>query len=571
MSSDQDAADQPPQEATPDSQEPAAGPMMRRSVETAAASDAALQRVEQHLHWSSLFFDIVGRFREYLIPLILAFLSARNQDWFFGIMAGIFLIGSLLHTLIRYFTLRFGIFDGELVVKQGLLFRSVRTVPTRKIQNVNLRQNLFHRLLGVFEVHVETASGQEAEAVLRVLAKSQIDKLRAEIAASRQQATNQPDLKVLPDSIILAGGSLVSPPAEGAGDVEQQLAGNVTSDHEQLILTIPADALIKVGLASNRGWLVVGVVMGLIFQFGSFEDERWLKQTLKVIRDVLESFHLGWTQYVILVLISLLLLKLFGIAWYLTRFYGYELTRHGGDLRIKCGLLTSYSATVPRKRIQVVSVQSSWLMRRFNVARISIETAGGGGQGNEGEHGHTHVARSSFIPAIPINDVPRVLAELRPGLAWEPERHVALRVAPGATRRLIRLRLAMIVVLTATAAWLAWPYGLLVILALGPFAIWWARRFAASLEYIRTDYGIRFRSGVLTKKTSFAFLDRVQTLSLTQTPFDRRWKMATLMIDTAAAGPAAHPLQIPYLDAQAAADELRTLRRLAANAQPQWA
>lgn len=571
MSSDRDAAERSPLEGASDSSEQAAEVTRPSSVNAAAVSGAALQRVEQHLHWSSLFFDIVGRFREYLIPLILAFLSARNQDWFFGIMAGIFLIGSLLHTLIRYFTLRFGIFDGELVVKQGLLFRSVRTVPTRKIQNVNLRQNLFHRMLGVYEVHVETASGQEAEAVLRVLAKSQIDKLRAEIAASRQQATNQADLKMLPDASVAAGSSLDSFQVEYAGDVDQRLTGNTASGHEQMILTIPANALIKVGLASNRGWLVVGVVMGLIFQFGSFDDERWLKQVWRVIRDGLESLHLGWAQYVILILIALLLLKLFGIVWYLTRFYGYELTRCGDDLRVKCGLLTSYSATVPRKRIQVISVQSSWLMRRLDVARISIETAGGGGQGDEGEHGHTRIARSSFIPAIPIDDVPRVLAELRPGLAWDADRLVALRVAPGATRRLIRLRLAMIVVLTATAAWLAWPYGLLVILALGPLAIWWARRFAASLEYVRTNYGICFRSGVLTKKTSFAFLDRVQTLSLTQTPFDRRWKMATLMVDTAAAGPAEHPLQIPYLDAQAAAVELRTLRKLAAEAQPQWA
>ena len=106
------------------------------------------------LHWSSVLFDIIAHFRQLIFPIGFAFLGATNRDWFWGILATVLFGLSLLRTLFRHFTLQYGIHQGELIVKQGFFFRSLRTVPTRRIQNVDLRQNVLHRLLGVYEVHV---------------------------------------------------------------------------------------------------------------------------------------------------------------------------------------------------------------------------------------------------------------------------------------------------------------------------------------------------------------------------------------------------------------------------------
>lgn len=549
-------------------------PALVESVESPAADNS--QNAESgagsyhFLHWSSLFFDIISRFRQYLIPLIFAFLSARNQDWFFGVLAGVFLIGSLMRTFVRYFTLQYGIANGELVVKQGLIFRSIRTVPTRKIQNVNLRQTIFHRVLGVYEVHVETASGQEAEVVLRVLARAQVDSLRQEIFASRPVVgTGTSSVKAINSS-----GEVSAVDRFGADvQVSENLIDGVAVDStlsERLLLKIPAGWLVKVGLASNRGWLVVGVAIGLFFQFGSFDDERWIKQAINFIGNAFDALHLGFLQYVLLAVIGLILLKLFGIVWYFTRFFGYRLTRAGDDLRITCGLLTSYSATIPRKRIQVISVQSSWLMRQMGVVRICIETAGGGGNDNDKENSHTQITRSSFVPALAEDDVPRLISELRPDLKWVPEDLHWVSAAGKTAYRRARINLIVSLVITGVVSWFYWPWGLGVILLLGPWSLLQARLYARSLKYARTADGVIFRGGVLTRKTSLAFFDRVQTLSVSQSPFDRRWRMAAITIDTAAAGPADHPLTIPYLDAPFVLEEIEALRYHVATHRPQW-
>ncbi len=66
------------------------------------------------------------------------------------------------------------------------------------------------------------------------------------------------------------------------------------------------------------------------------------------------------------------------------------------------------------------------------------------------------------------------------------------------------------------------------------------------------------------------FFEKIQTLSVTQTPFDRRWGMARLSVDTAAAGPAEHCIEIPLLDQEFAQEELQELRTRTASHQPSF-
>ena len=84
------------------------------------------------------------------------------------------------------------------------------------------------------------------------------------------------------------------------------------------------------------------------------------------------------------------------------------------------------------------------------------------------------------------------------------------------------------------------------------------------MKYARFEDGVVFRSGVLMKKMSVTFFDKVQAVEVQQTPFDRRWGMAQLRVDTAAAGPAEHSVHVKLLDVQFARDEFTAIARAAA-------
>jgi putative membrane protein len=97
-----------------------------------------------------------------------------------------------------------------------------------------------------------------------------------------------------------------------------------------------------------------------------------------------------------------------------------------------------------------------------------------------------------------------------------------------------------------------------------------AMKKSQAMRYARTDWGVAYRSGLWTRKLSFAFYDRMQTISFNQSPFDRRWNMAGISVDTAAAGPADHLVDVAYLDAAFAQQQFRELQSMAARHRPSW-
>ena len=181
------------------------------------------------------------------------------------------------------------------------------------------------------------------------------------------------------------------------------------------------------------------------------------------------------------------------------------------------------------------------------------------------------------MPVIPVSEVPQLVNLLRPGIDWDLERFDFQGLAPRASTRLVRIALVQ-TLLVAVAVAVADCYfsesfdtqaliwGGIAGLAAMPALILFALKKAASRKYARIENGVVYRTGVFGRKTSATFFDKLQTVACFQTPFDRRWKMATLAIDTAAAGPAGHQIVTPYLDADFASSELKALRRLAVEA-----
>jgi putative membrane protein len=323
------------------------------------------------------------------------------------------------------------------------------------------------------------------------------------------------------------------------------------SSTDRLVHAISVRQLVLAGLISNRGFLLIPILLGVFFQFDLEERfdvdqvERYLPATVTWQQTAL------WTTAGVLLL--LVLLRTFSIGWFLWRFYGHRVERHGDDLRVACGLFTRVSATVPRRRIQFISVQQTWLGRWAGLAVIRLETAGGAGK--QGEEAKESVARRWFVPAIRSTDVPAVLAELRPGLEFDPRALPWHATSPRTARRLTRLAVLKAALIAALCGLVAWELALGVGVGMLVALVWHARRYARSLRYAGTDRWVVFRSGILTRKVSIAFFDKIQAVAISQTPFDRRWGMSTLRVDTAAAGPAQHRIEVKYLPSDVAADE----------------
>ena len=311
--------------------------------------------------------------------------------------------------------------------------------------------------------------------------------------------------------------------------------------------------------------IIIGVLIGAYFQFSEQRTLFNLESIQNMLPDQASPVFIAATATGG-VIVVLLLLRVLGIAWFVLRFFGYKLVSRGDDLRISCGLFTKVSATVPRQRVQFISVHRSLIMRMFGLASIRIETAGGAGK--EGENATESVSKRWFIPVIPEERVAELFTAIRPELMWDESTLDFKPLADKTARRLCRLAIVESVILSGAGMLATRPWGWLIGVVALPLLMMWAIKKSKAMRYARTENCVVYRSGVFIRKTSVTFFEKIQTLRVDQSPFDRRWKMAQLSVDTAAAGPADHRIQVPYLDENFAVEELQVLRQKTGQEQP---
>src|SRR5690606_37645509 len=123
----------------------------------------------------------------------------------------------------------------------GLLERESRQIPFSRIHNVSLQQTLLHRLFGVAAVKLESAGGTRPEAEMKVLRYAEA------LALER---------------LIRHRGAADIADGRDAGTVDD------TDTHAQgeTLLALPVGEIVRLGLISNRGMVVITAAFALAWQ-----------------------------------------------------------------------------------------------------------------------------------------------------------------------------------------------------------------------------------------------------------------------------------------------------------------
>jgi putative membrane protein len=213
----------------------------------------------------------------------------------------------------------------------------------------------------------------------------------------------------------------------------------------------------------------------------------------------------------------------------------------------------------------VISIHRSWLARFFGLASVRVETTGGG-TGQQSENAATTMGRHWFVPILAMSELEQVLQAMQPTIEWESSKLSWKALSPRARKRLVRMPMIIgIALLIVSLVQFFTPFRNWAGVTAGASIVWMAlslwigAKKSKSRKYATSEKQILFRSGILMQKTSIGFLDRIQSVDLVRSPFDRNWSMATLKFDTAGAGPAEHLLVIEMLDADEATREFERL------------
>ena len=471
---------------------------------------------DRRLHPLSLFFGLGKQASGLVVPLILFLIGSRSAGFGWELVALVFLVPSAIVALGRQLTYRYRYEPGEIVVRSGFLFRNERHVPYGRIQNIEAVQNLAHRLVNVVEVRIQTGGADEPEATMTVLPVAALDEMRQRVAEARR-------------------------PAARAVPPEEQLA--------PVIFRLPAGEVLLSGFIENRGLLIVGAALGLLWELGVLPGMLQSALGAEVagrgaLRAAVRGIFAGAWQpgsllvAAVLVVGFLLLTRVLSMGWALMRLHGFTVVREAADLRIAFGLLTRMTTTIPVRRIQQVTIRQTPLHRVFGRASVRVATAGGTGQDGASRQ------REWLAPIIRVDEVPRLLEEVLPGVGftafqWQP-------VHPRAFRRAVKVSMAVsLIPCVAMTGFLGW-WGLALLPSCLAFAVVQARIAVANLGWARGDKEIAFRRGAFWRYVSIARVTKIQAVSVRESPFDRRAGMATLAVDTAGSSES-DQVRIPYL------------------------
>jgi putative membrane protein len=489
-------------------------------------SDRLVEDQPRRLHPLSLLFGIAVLVRRFLVPALLFLFLARGDDWQrWMLLPFVFLLGA---ELIRYFTLTYRVTsDGELVIRSGLFSRTERHIPFERVQNIELVESAVHRVLGVAEVRLQTGSGAEIEAHLRVISRDAVEELRRAMLSTRR-------------------------------------AADAAAPASTVLLRLPLSEVALHGLITGRGLVLLAAIVGVLFEYNvdweSFLErfipggpEQWQMPWDEAVERWSRTLFL-WTMIFVPAAVAL---RLLSAAWAVVRLYDFTLARTGEGLQSQYGLLTRVSATIPRARVQVLSVHESVWHRCVRRAAVRVDTAGQFKQ----ESGR--IGSQWLAPIVKLDRLLPLIREVQPDAEIEP-----ISWTPVHRRAFTRVARLQLLWTLAVAFVLGMNVGPLVLVPAGVvagLAVWHARRLTGRLAVALTPSSIVLRSGAFNHRRSIARFSRIQSVSYTRSPFDRRWGMSRISVDTAG-GSALHRVEMPYLDDAAAREIYRRLRAEVAGA-----
>ncbi|MCB9686130.1 MAG: PH domain-containing protein [Alphaproteobacteria bacterium] len=401
-----------------------------------------------------------------------------------GVLA-MFLSPAVVGTVLHWALLRYRMVGHHLEVETGLLNRQTRLIAVDRVQNVELVRTVFHRIFGLVEVRIETASGKEVEGLLSALSVEDADALLAFLERGRAQATRT------------------------EGPQEQAPATQVVVDASVI-------DLLWFGATGTR-LASVAVLLGFVYE--------------GVMGPGTTPDQIGGARNLSRELAPVLLVAVVTGAWWLGvgsaigRFYGYRLTRQGDALVSEQGLFTRRAARLGLTKIQTLSFVEPFLRRRLGFGSIAIETASARQEGDGMERAET------VVPYVEHGDATRVLRAALPELP-ELDGLQLLPAHPWAARRAVARAVVGGLFTTLLAVAVLGPVGslTLVILPIGAIGAWLDVR---SQGYLVDGALAVSRRGYWTRATMVLPLRKVQSVDLRQGPWLRRRGLAELVVRVA--------------------------------------
>lgn len=456
------------------------------------------------LHPVSALINLFKGLKEMLIPFAIViiangFTTPKGNIWDYLpiiIMAiGFFIF--VISGIVKWWTFVYWFEDNELRVKYGLFIKKKRYIPFDRIQSLNYKEGIFHRIFGLVQVMVETAGSTDGkpEVVLTAVTKKQAKQIE-EVTKRKDKLYSERDFSVLngeeKDSLLLEQNRLIS--------------------NSEMIYKITTKDLFLLATTSNSVGVVLAGMIAVLSQFSDLIPYEWLFKELALFME------LGFVVVTLTVVVGLIIAWILSVMITFIHYYDFTIIKEEDRFIVTHGLLEKKRVTIPNNRVQAVKFVENPFRQLIQCVTVVVESASSGfGEKNQ---------KVTLFPLISKKKMNEPLQKLFPQFNFQLQ-YPFVQSPAKAKPFFYRLKLIILIPVLIVCSFIFFPYGLLSILLIPLVILFGIWQYKTNGFFIQ-NHQLVLRSRMINRETFFVEKKRIQALQSNQSFFHKRKKVASI-------------------------------------------
>ncbi|PCD07788.1 hypothetical protein CMV16_10860 [Peribacillus simplex] len=260
----------------------------------------------------------------------------------------VYLVWKVISVILKWYTYKYQIKEGTLYITSGLVSKSYRTVPLHKVQNVQQRTTLFHKIFRLTSLTFETGmTGDQGSVPFEMISRKEAERLEGEYASKQE----------IP---------VIDIP-------EERIAEDMEPTIEKTIHFTPSKHdVLKASFTSLSFLALIPILATLYNTLDDFFD---LENAEGFLAKLLDT----WWIITIVIAGLICIAVVFGIVSTFVKYGKYEISSDHEHIYIKKGVLDESAFSIRKEKVQAVEITQSIIKRVLGLAEVKLISAGSTG------------------------------------------------------------------------------------------------------------------------------------------------------------------------------------------------
>lgn len=382
---------------------------------------------------------------------------------------------SIISIILKSVTHKYKLDDVSFHIYKGLFNKSEQTIPFSKIQNIQRRTSLFHRLLSVTSITFETGSSQSDTSVkFEVVSHKEADQIEEWVSNSTHSVLD--DIDIIPSE-------------------EHQIPPEVA---RTIHFTPTKKDILKASFTSLSFLVLIPILLSIYFKATEIFN----------VEEKVEGFFASImnTWWIVAIIVTLLLIAsvLVGILRAFMKYGKYEISSDDSRVYIAKGVLDESTFSILKNRVQAIEIIQSPIKRLLGLAEVKLISAGGISFGEDA------LETNSLYPFLPVKRAYEMIQEVLP--SYEVTDRMTRLPRKSFWIRMVKPSWFWIIVTTALyyfkppifkidQAWWMISAGLLLLIAILRILDYYNTRYILNGKFIQFKTGSLETSVFISKRT----------------------------------------------------------------------